>query len=124
MIKLIIYSVLMLAIKVLADTSKFRWSRTWFSAISWLDAWKNAPSPFDLWHFLMGCLYTGFAADLMWQVGIRGWSLALWIVAWWVLFFGLFNFIYHYAAILPEFRDWKIFKKMRDEFYREWRIWR
>lgn len=101
MTRFIAITLVMFMIKWLCDTSKFRWHDSWFAKIELLNKWRNLRVPFDLWHMLMGLLYTGVAALELKRMGYGFWPAAWRLVVWWAVFFTAFSLLYHAPR-----RDW------------------
>jgi len=103
MTRFIIVSILLLIIKLLIDSSKFRWFRAWWSDIKFLTWWRSVKSPFDMWHTLYGSIYTYIAYDHLKDAGYAGLELYLYTAIWWAIFFGSFSLIYHYLGMKKEY---------------------
>jgi len=124
-LKFTLLFVWLLLTKWLSDISRNRWERSWLSEIGWLDAWKNAPVPFDLWHILQGLLYMIPLWMLLWywldhqciwfmemekgeQRPILDWSYKNYLIfiglciLIWAVFYGLFTLGYHYFLMRGE----------------------
>ena len=93
---IVTWAVTVLICKTLRDASWYCWSHTWMSQIGWLDRWNNERVPFDLRHCADGIIITGsFALIIKLWLNPDFLLLVLYTLAFWVVFYQLFNLAYH-----------------------------
>lgn len=108
---IIIVFLLVALFKAVRDNDDWVYSWTIFDGHrfwEWLHVGWDKWTVLSIWHLADGAIVTGGFAYIYWlkYPGQPWWSYALAVVSFWLLFYRVFNFLYHFALRKPQFRDW------------------
>ena len=103
---------IILVMKTVRDVISFRYDISIFTRLpGWIQEFINDPEDkygsFDGWHVADALIIAVSWILIMWFFIGSFWKALATYIIFWIIFYQLFRFFYHWLFTLPEYRDYK-----------------